>query len=211
MLDTDACKILWTEIQQLVGTQTHTWKLLCLIMLDPLDAKVHIRKYVSGQLNNNVVQIALKCDFGVAIESERTFRENANSEDGFSSDLDQDGLTQIMGKVATHSSPLEVDPPNLQSTLAIPSGDVVVVEDTIAGASGEPKVATSLASNLPSMIELPPPRSDTPKNPKKKIRLEVDRDVARDLAVSLNSFASMLQINNDSSEDSFEVLQQDES
>ena len=182
-------------------------------MLDPLDAKIHIRKYVSGQLNNNVVQIALKCDFGVTEDSERTYTEAGDSEDGFSSDLDQAGLTTIMkaSTGATQSSPLEGAVPLHHSTLAEVNTDVVVINDT-GGVGGvvEPEVAPAQVSELPSLTEVAPPLSTTPNNPKKKIKLEVDRDVARNLAASLNSFASMLQINNDSSDDSFEVLPESE-
>ena len=178
-------------------------------MLDPLDAKVHIRKYVSGQLNNNVVQIALKCDFGVTEDVQPTYAEAGGSEDGFSSDLDHDGLTTIMkaSSGATQDSPLEVDVPIHHSTLAEGNTDVIVIGDVGVDSEVEKsKVAPEQVINAPPVTAVATFTSDSPKNPKKKIRLEVDRDVARSLAISLNSFASMLQINNDSSEDSFEVL-----
>ena len=222
-LDTRPCKVMMTDIQARVGLQTHAWKLLMVVLLDPLDLMIVVRKYCSGQLNNNVIEIALKVDLGIPDLEDSDVRiiEQGCPEDEFSSDLDQEYLTTVVSpsrvatqkcdtqKVATQKcgpsktsspgSPIVAAAPSMQSTAM----EVVpVVEVTLAVESSE--------SAMPSLTSLPAPSetpvSGAPKNPRKKIKLQLDRDVALDLARSLNSFASMLQLDDDSSEDSFEVL-----
>lgn len=215
VLETRPCKIMMTNIQAKVGLQTHAWKLLMVVLLDPLDLHLHIRKYCAGQLNANVVEIALKVDLGISDHenSDVQIIEQGSPGDDFSSDLDQEYLTSVVSplKVATQEkdedsasgSPIVAAAPSMQSTAM----EVVpVVEVTLA-------VEPQSTSTLPSLTALPAPNatssSRAPRNPRKKLKLQLDRDVALDLARSLNSFASMLQLNDDSSEDSFEVLPDD--
>ena len=195
------CKSDWVAIQSKVGLQTHQWKLMMVIMCDPIDTHVHVRKYMAGSLNNNVIELALKVNLGITYkdDSEIQVIEKGSPGDGFSSDLDPDDLTSIFkaNAVASQDSPIMAAGPNMQSTIMAPP----VVS---------PRVAT------PSVeMKLPGPSTkvsvDTPKNPSKKIKVEVDRDMAKDLAKSLSSFASLLQANNESSSsgDSFEVVNDD--
>lgn len=210
-------------IQSRVGRQTHPWKLLIVILLDPLDFKLHVRKYCAGQLNNNVIEIALKIDFGLSSDNDSDVKiiEQGESGDEFSSDLDQEYLTSVLSpskvatrscdkKVATQSGDFEVVTSQGSPIIAAaPSMHITVIERV-------PVVEVTLAveapssSTPPSLTEIPKPEaassSNAPRNPRKKLKLQLDRDVALELARSLNSFASMLQIKNDSSEDSFEVL-----
>ena len=191
-LDSRRCKIQWKEIQSLVGSQTHAWKLVMVVLIDPLDIKIHVRKYVAGQTNNNVIEIALKCDFGDLDDSDR-FREVGSPGDGFDSDLDQQGLTTIMTAHDQVQPPTPEPIPLHQST--------VVTESVIEVATSEPNALV-----VPVDSDTATSRSTRTKNPRKKIKLEVDREVAQALAQSLNSFASLLNIRDDSSDDSFEVL-----
>ena len=224
VLETRPCKIMIANIQARVGLQTHAWKLLMVILLDPLDLHVHVRKYCAGQLNNNVIEIALKVDLGIPDleNSDVQIIDQGSPDDEFSSDLDQEYLTSVLSptkvanqscdttKVATQKcdqneesapgSPIVAAAPSMHSTVM---EGVPVVEVTLAVES-----QSDLA--MPSLTSLPIPNatstSRAPRNPRKKLKLQLDRDVALDLARSLNSFASMLQLNDDSSGDSFEVL-----
>lgn len=221
------CKRSLVDIQSKVGLQTHAWKLLMIVMLDPLDLMIHVRKYCAGQLNNNVVQIALKIDLEIPDSDESDLRviEQGSPEDGFSDDLDpayraelatllcadrvatQDGGSNQTVRpdcgsetVENQESPIVASAPSMQSTVLVPEP---VIEVTLAVDSAPP-------TSPPSMTALPNQNaasgSKTPKNPRKKLKLQLDRDVALDLARSLNSFASMLQLKDSSSDDSFEVL-----
>ena len=184
----------WKEIQSLVGAQTHAWKLLMIVLIDPLDIKVHVRKYVAGQTNNNVIEIALKCDFGDLEDTNALQVVEAQSPgDGFDSDLDQQGLTTIMTRSNPRSPPpMEVVPLHQSTTL-------------------NEEVVAPIVAPVAVAVDSGPSSSPTKhKNPKKKLKLEVDRDIARALAQSLNSFASLLKINGDSSGDSFEVVSDEE-
>lgn len=226
-LVTRPCRVAMADIQSRVGLQTHAWKLLMVCMLDPLDLMIHVRKYCAGQLNNNVVEIALKVDLGISDydESDLKIIEQGSPEDGFSDDLDPnyraeletiicpDGVATQSGgakqlaiqscdseQVENQGSPIVAAAPSLQSTVL---GPEPVIEVTLA-------VDNAPSTSLPTLDTLPDQNvaseSKTPKNPRKKLKLQLDRDVALDLARSLNSFASMLQIRNSSSDDSFEVL-----
>ena len=194
-LATRQCKERWVNIQLKVGTQTHTWKLLMVVICDPLDTKIIVRKYMAGQLQNNVIEIALKVDLGITYSdtSDVKIIEQSSPGDGFDSDLDPADLASVMIGVATQGSPIVASAPSMQSTIMAPVKEL------------ENRVATPMALPGPSV----PSATATPKNPEKKIKVELDRDVARELARSLSSFASLLQIKDDSSSDSFEVLQED--
>ena len=170
------------------------------VLIDPLDLKIHIRKYVAGQLNNNIIEIALKTSFDMSIDSEPEIRilEQGSPNDGFSSDFDEHYLTTVVSpkRVATQDSPIVAAAPSMQSTVMEP----ISLPD---------RVATPLLPSPPSLMALPGPSTEiskAPENPSKRIKLELDRNVARDLAKSLSAFATMLQIDNDSSGDSFEVV-----
>ena len=221
------CKVAMADIQSRVGLQTHAWKLLLVVMLDPLDLMIHVRKYCAGQLNNNVIQIALKVDLGIPDfdESDLKVIEQGSPEDGFSEDLDPNYRAELVTmlcaeKVATQEdtskknpscnsdtvdnqgSPIVAAAPSLQSTVL---GTNPVIEVTLAVDNDPP-------TSPPSLLPIEPRAnvasgSKTPRNPHKKLKLQLDRDVALDLARSLNSFASMLQLKDSSSDDSFEVLQ----
>lgn len=170
-LETRPCKIMMTNIQAKVGLQTHAWKLLMVILLDPLDLHIHVRKYCAGQLNNNVVEIALKVDLGIPDleNSDVQIIEQGSTEDEFSSDLDQEYLTSVVSpskvatqkcdseRVATQScdqdggsapgSPIVAAAPSMHSTAM----EVVpVVEVTLA-------VEAPSGSSLPSLTSLPGP------------------------------------------------------
>lgn len=220
------CKVAMADIQSRVGLQTHAWKLLMVVMLDPLDLMIHVRKYCAGQLNNNVVQIALKVDLGIPDfdESDLKVIEQGSSEDGFSEDLDPNYRADLetmlcADKVATQEnvsekqsscnsdnvdnqgSPIVASAPSLQSTVL---GTEPMIEVTLAVDNDPP-------TSPPSLLPLPSNAvvasgSSNPRNPQKKLKLQLDRDVALDLARSLNSFATLLQLRNSSSDDSFEVL-----
>ena len=182
-----------------MGTQTHAWKVMMVVMHDPLDTNLHIRKYVSGQCPNNIIEIALRCDLVRPEENvQNSIIEIGEEADGFSSDLDPADLSAIFAanKIATQSSSADAPPEKLHSTLAIEPNPVLQ----------QPSVP--MVIDDPS---LPTPKSKTPKNPKKKLKLEVDRDVANALAQSLSSFATLLQIKDDSSGDSFEVVSDEKS
>ena len=62
VLLTPNCKSKWKSIQNLVGQQVHAWKIVMVVIIEPLDLKVHVSKYMAGSVANNVIQIALRVD-----------------------------------------------------------------------------------------------------------------------------------------------------
>ena len=218
-LESRPCKIMMTNIQAKVGLQTHAWKLLMVILLDPLDLHIHVRKYCAGQLNNNVIEIALKVDLGISDHEDSDIQiiEQGSPGDEFSSDLDQEYLTTVVSPSRVATQKCDTEKVATQSGESAPGSPIVAAAPSMHSTAMEvvPVVEVTLAveapnSSLPSMTPIPVPNattsSRTPRNPRKKLKLQLDRDVALDLARSLNSFASMLQLDDDSSEDSFEVL-----
>ena len=199
-LVTPSCKSKWKSIQNLVGQQVHAWKIVMVVLIDPLDLKIHATKYMAGSVANNVIQIALKCD----LDGSAVFIEQGSSNDEFDSDLEPTNLTMVMKNAREVG---EAGDPVLQSTMSTQISPILPAPQIVATIN--PHATSEIAANSPAPSEAVITVPDvTPVNPSKKIKLEVDREVIKDLTRSLNAFSNFLKDNRDSSEDSFEVLEE---
>ena len=99
----------------------------------------------------------------------------------------------------------EAGEPVLQSTISIQDHSPPVEARLVATTSPE---ITPILASAPLPLQPAAVRQDqTPTNPSKKIKLEIDRDMVKDLTRSLNAFSSFLKDNQGSSDESFEVLE----